>query len=163
MDLAEIGLPDYELWIDDETQQPEIWSNKRKKWLSLCLTKGYKHPIFCIDGKTKRVLLHQIVAKMCIPNPEGFKEIDHINNNRTDNRIENLRWVSPSTNNRNKLWIKGYSWNKRDRKWASSIHINGKRKHLGNFDTEAEARAAYVAAMNLFFPNVRDFGDEVEN
>ena len=169
MDLAEIGLPDYELWFDDETQQPEIWSNKicRGKvtgWIVLSLTKyGYKQPGFCINKKLKRFFLHRIVAKMCIPNPENLEQIDHINGDKLDNRIENLRWCSHSTNQRNKPSIKGYYWNKQMQKWQARIRIEDKKKHLGYFDTEAEARAAYVAATNLFFPGVRDFGNEVKN
>ena len=45
-----------------------------------------------------------IIAKQFIPNenPEQYTEIDHINHNRSDNHIENLRWVSKSQNCRNK-------------------------------------------------------------
>jgi hypothetical protein len=160
MDLAEIGLPDYELWIDDETQQPEIWSNKTRKWIALTLNNhGYKHPGFCINEKAKRVPLHRIVGLMCIPNPENFKEIDHINGDKLDNRIENLRWCSRSTNLRNRPSTKGCNWDKQMQKWKAQIYIDGKLKHLGYFNTEAEARAAYIAAHNLFFPGVRHFDE----
>ncbi len=52
---------------------------------------------------------HVIIAKQFIPNddPEHNTEIDHINHDKTDNRIENLRWVSSSKNNRNRSVYNG--------------------------------------------------------
>jgi hypothetical protein len=154
MDLAEIGLDGYEMWIDDETQQPEIWSNKTKKCLTMSLSgMGYKQPSFCIEGKTKHVLLHRIVGLMCIPNPDNLPELDHVNGNKLDNRIENLRWASRSTNMRNKPSTKGYYWHKQGQKWKAQIRIDGKSKHLGLYDTKADARQAYVKAIRKYFPN----------
>jgi hypothetical protein len=46
---------------------------------------------------------HRLIALQFIPNPDDLKEVDHINRIRTDNRIENLRWVSHSENNKNKV------------------------------------------------------------
>jgi hypothetical protein len=51
---------------------------------------------------------HRLVALQFIPNPNGLPEIDHINHNRADNRIENLRWVSLSENNSNKVSQHGH-------------------------------------------------------
>jgi hypothetical protein len=54
-------------------------------------------------GNTKYI--HRLVGQTFIPNPENLPQIDHINRNRTDNRVCNLRWVDSSTQNRNKSWI----------------------------------------------------------
>ena len=47
-------------------------------------------------------LHHQVIAQQFIPNPDKLKQVDHINHDTTDNRIDNLRWVSTSENNRNR-------------------------------------------------------------
>ena len=45
---------------------------------------------------------HRLIAQQFIPNPDNLPEVDHINHIRTDNRIENLRWISASDNSFNK-------------------------------------------------------------
>lgn len=72
--------------------------------------------------------------------------IDHINNNKSDDRIENLRLVSIAENRWNSLNIKGYTYVKDRKKYKATIMANGKRKLLGYFDTENEARLAYTIA-----------------
>ncbi len=82
--------------------------------------------------------------------PKG--QIDHINGNKGDNRICNLRDVSKQTNSENmrraradsKTGMQGVQvWH---HKWRARITINGKKRHLGLFKTADEAHAVYVAA-----------------
>jgi hypothetical protein len=70
--------------------------------------------------------------------PDG--EIDHINHNKLDNRIVNLRVVDIKENNKNKSIMKnntsghcGVVWHKKSSKWQSQIVINGKNIYLGLF------------------------------
>lgn len=78
--------------------------------------------------------------------------IDHINGNPSDNRFCNLRDVSQSINHQNlhrphRDNKTGFIGVTRDKKrWSASIHINGKRVFLGNFDTPELAHAAYIEA-----------------
>ncbi len=77
-------------------------------------------------------------------------QIDHINNTKNDNRIENLR---EATNTQNQTYknkregtsskFKGVSWNKKFQKWRVRITINGKQKYLGLFNNETEAGKSY--------------------
>lgn len=54
-----------------------------------------------INGKTYSA--HRIVAEVFIPNPKNLPQVDHINTNKRDNRVENLRWCTGSENMNNPL------------------------------------------------------------
>lgn len=79
--------------------------------------------------------------------------IDHINGNRADNRLSNLREATYSQNGQNRgkpanntSGVKGVSWSKSHKKWQAAIAFNGSQRHLGRFDTIEGARAAYARA-----------------
>lgn len=84
--------------------------------------------------------------------------IDHINGTRSDNRIANLREATAQQNTQNrraskfsKSKIKGAHWSSLEKKWRSSIKIDGKFHHLGWFRNCDDAAAAYRAAEIKFF------------
>lgn len=66
---------------------------------------GYIQATLCSNGKCHVFKVHQLVAQAFIPNPENKPCIDHINTDRTDNRVENLRWVTHKENLNNPLSI----------------------------------------------------------
>jgi hypothetical protein len=94
-------------------------------------------------------LLAHHFAWYCVYN-ECVEEIDHINGIRDDNRICNLRSVTKQQNQWNRLTAKGYSWNIKEQKWKSRITLNNKEIHLGYFNTEEEARNAYLQAKEIY-------------
>ena len=69
-------------------------------------TGGY----LCCHLNLKKYKKHRIIAEQFVPNPDNLPMIDHINRIKTDNRIENLRWVSGSDNQRNKSINKGHQY-----------------------------------------------------
>ena len=77
------------------------------------------------------------------------KEIDHINLDRADNRIENLRDVISSVNKWNSK-ARGTSYYQRHGYWTAQIAKFGKKTHLGCFKTEEDAHQAYLAAKPRF-------------
>jgi len=83
--------------------------------------------------------------------------IDHINGDKHDNRIENLRAATKAQNGINRPHKKqkrsgkyrGACYHEKARKWHAYINIEGKRKHLGTYETEIEAAHAYDAAAKI--------------
>jgi len=83
--------------------------------------------------------------------PDG--PLDHINGDRSDNRLANLRIVSVGENNRNKgltrknkSGVVGVSWHSRDKIWRATIGIDGKRTSLGDFKNIDDAKSARAKA-----------------
>ena len=76
--------------------------------------------------------------------------IDHKDGDRTNNRIDNLRNVTPLKNSYNRLDVKGFCYNKINKRFQSYIDFNGKRKNLGCFTNEEEARQAYLDAKKIY-------------
>lgn len=83
-------------------------------------------------------------------------QIDHINGDKTDNRIANLRDVTKSLNMHNiaaprrdsASGLRGVGWHRSSQKWRAQLSVNGRRVHLGNFSTKEEAYEAYISAKN---------------
>ena len=72
--------------------------------------RGYFRVALSKDGKVKRFLVHRLVAKAFIPNPDNKPYINHINEIKTDNRVENLEWCTIAENN---AWGKGSDMRKK--------------------------------------------------
>lgn len=89
-------------------------------------------------------------------NCEYPDEIDHINGNRSDNRIVNLRSCSRTQNNFNaeratgESGLKGAYLDKRNLQWYSKIQLGGQVKFLGNHGSAEEAHAAFMQAAELY-------------
>ena len=85
------------------------------------------------DGKMKRLSLHRLIAIAFIPNPENKPCIDHINTDRSDNRIENLRWVTQKENHNNPLSIVNHGNASRGRIVSEEQKKNQSEKMKGRY------------------------------
>jgi hypothetical protein len=87
-------------------------------------------------------------------------QIDHINGDKRDNRIKNLRDVSRSVNLQNQTRARrgstsgllGVSWHKHKEQWETKIMIDKRSQHIGYFHTPEAAHAAYLAAKLRLHP-----------
>ena len=139
----------------------EIWSWKPIKnpyWWKIKYTinnRGY-HTIQLQHNKIKKgYLLHRVIYKF--NNPEwdihdisSDNQIDHFDNDKSNNNIENLRIVTHSENQQNTIAIKGYYFNKNTKKYRAQIRANKKFHYIGSYDTPEEAREAYLIAKNKY-------------
>ena len=110
-----------------------------KKYLSRT---GTEQGYYCIEIKTKKFLTHRLIWIYHFGEMLNSLQIDHINGNKIDNNINNLRLVTQTENNRNASIRKdnisgnqGVSWSNRDKVWYARIGIN----YLGTFKNLEDA------------------------
>lgn len=104
-------------------------------------------------SKTGKMYIHRIVWTMHNGDiPEGM-QIDHLNGNRSDNRIENLRCVTATENRMNQgtrkrsfPGVNGVNYNNRDNLWHAMISDNGKKISLGHYKSFISACEARIVA-----------------
>ena len=62
-------------------------------------THGYLNINLCKDGKAKTLLIHRLVAQAFLPNPDNLPEVNHKDENKENNRVDNLEWCTSLYNN----------------------------------------------------------------
>ena len=83
------------------TPEGEVWSYKSKKFLTpKHSVKGYLFVNLCKNGKVKNYRIHRLVAEAYIPNPDNLPQVDHINEDKTNNCVNNLQWITNRDNSR---------------------------------------------------------------
>ena len=119
-----------------------------KGYLLVCLRSNKK-------SYTKRVHVLVIMAFVGhVFDKNNDTVIDHINNNRIDNRLENLQLTTSRHNNTKDIdknittskYI-GVHWSNDRHKWCAKIYVKGKYKYLGRFTDEEDAHNAYETAL----------------
>lgn len=109
--------------------------------------KGYHIVCLRVEEKKFSKRVHRLIATTFL-DLELEQEVDHINRNPADNRLKNLRVATRSQNNCNTpgrgRWLKGTRLV--GKRWQARIRINGENAHLGMFDIQHEAHAAYCKA-----------------
>lgn len=150
-----------------------IKSLDRKEWMSInnCFKirkgrilkqtsdkDGYLFVTLSKNSISNTAKIHQYVAIAFLGHkPDGFKiVVDHINHNKKDNRLKNLRLITsrenttfdhiPSTSKYVGVFLSG-------KKWRASIVYNGKHCNIGSFKEEEDAAKAYKEALELVKQN----------
>jgi len=89
------GYPDYLIYEDGR-----IWSKKSDKYLKPQLY-GNGYYYISLGKKKNRHSIHRLLAQHFIPNPDKKDFVDHIDRNKTNNSLDNLRWATRTENNNN--------------------------------------------------------------
>jgi|WetSurMetagenome_2_1015567.scaffolds.fasta_scaffold317624_2 hypothetical protein len=128
-------------------------SRVRKGQVAGCLHSNGYHQVHILR---KLYPLHRVIYlwhNNCVP-----KYIDHIDLDKTNNRIHNLRPATAQQNQantkinpRNTSGFKGVTWNINAGLWKSAVTVNGKCKHLGYFSSPEKAHEAYCSAAKATF------------
>ena len=121
------------------------------KILKACINRvGYYVVSLCCNGKDKKFYNHKLVADSFLNNPKNKRCVDHIDRNKLNNHISNLRFATDSENGMNARKKRsntsgyiGVCFNKRLRKYMAYYTLNRKRKHIGYYETPEEASFAY--------------------
>lgn len=149
-------LPSYntinEYFQYDESTGNLIWKIKRKR-ANVGQVAGHIDSYgYIVIGINKQVYKAHRIVWFIKMKEWPSSQLDHINNIKTDNRIENLRLATPRQNKQNTpihknntSGVKGVSWSSALKKWKASIRIENNRIHIGYFETVKEAEVELIA------------------
>ncbi len=131
-----------------------VRNRKGKILVPTVLKEGYYQLCLWKKGKQIHKLVSRLVAQAFIPNPKLLPTVDHINHDRGDNRVCNLRFATMSqqlANRRrfNNKPTKSYIWYQN--KWRAQIQIKSNNYYLGSYETEQEASNIYDFFCWLYF------------
>ena len=131
------------------------WDLKNPYWKLMKQTNtiyGYKSVKIGKSYLVHRVIYYLHNQDWNIDDSRRDNSIDHIDGNKQNNLIENLRVVTNSQNSWNTYHTKckGYYWHKPNKKFRAVITVNYKRINLGYFDLKEDAHNAYLDAKKIY-------------
>ena len=138
-------FPNYNIYLDGRIVNKKTGREKKSRLDNT----GYYWIELSHNGKPKSFTIHRLIAICFLPCSVDFKDItvDHINRDRTDNRLENLRWADRFVQQQNQgdyrnntSGIKNICFDKRRNEWIFQKRRNGIR-HFKKFKTKEEAIA----------------------
>lgn len=124
------------------TPEGEVYSYKSKKFLKPGTNhKGYLFVNLCKNGKVKCVRVHRLVAMAYLPNPDSLPQVNHKDENKTNNCLQNLEWcdnkynhnygtINERISNSKKIPILQYTLDGEFlREWSSATDVGKKVQH----------------------------------
>lgn len=146
------------------TSSGMVYSTSTSKYVELRINNhGYQYVVIYKGSVKYRLHIHRLVAEHFLENENNYPVVDHIDNNRINNNVSNLRWCTYSQNamntskrKQNKSGVVGVSVNRKGNKWYSKITVNGKIINLGTFTNIEDARLARIEAEKKYFGEFRN-------
>ena len=140
-------LFDYDPETGDFVRKVRTSNNTKVGDVAGCLVPdGYL--VFRVDSTT--YMAHRLAWLYRYGEDPGSLDIDHINRNRSDNRLENLRLATSQQNRQNSSAL-GITWDKVCRKWQARITVDGVLMYLGVFRHYWSAIHCYQQARLKYF------------
>lgn len=143
-----------------------VRNDKTKRILNQSIINGYKAVSMYKDGIKKNYKIHRLLATAFLLNPENKICVDHIDGDKLNNTLSNLRFATKSQNcmNRkkqinNKSGIVGVFFEKKANKWKSMIVYNNKKIYLGLFKNKEDAEKIRLKKSSELF---REFASKIE-
>ena len=137
------GYPNYLIYPNGD-----VWNKNSNKFMKPSIILGYLSLALTNNGKRQHIYIHRLIAKHYIKNPENKPFIDHIDRDRQNNNLSNLRWVTVRENSSNTCKNNEYiGVSKKGDRYQSMIKVDGKDKYLGIYATQDEASTSYKKAL----------------
>ena len=142
-----IGFTNYMI-----NENGEVYSKGRKNLMKIQQPRGYKSVKLRKDNKSYCKTIHRLLGLQYLPNPNNKPCIDHLNRNKSDNSLSNLRWATYNENAKNRTskinstsrftGVRKTTNNKKNPYRAETTHL-GKKYNIGYYKTEEEGYEAY--------------------
>lgn len=133
----------------------KVYSYKSKKFLKPGTNhKGYLYVVLSKDGKVKNYSLHRLVAEAYLPNPNNLTEVDHIDNDKMHNYLNNLQWITHKDNvrkSRNKPILQYDLDGNFIREWSSANDVG--KEVQGNIVNCLKGRYKMAYGYKWFYKN----------
>ena len=141
------AVPNYDGYF--ASRDGNVYSGRTGKLINIghsCDKDGYlKVMLIAKNGKHKHLRKHRVIALTFLGASDLM--VNHKNGIKTDNRVENLEYVTERENQSHWRLRKGFSigvcWAKKEQKWRAYFQKDNKWEHLGFYSTKEEAKAAY--------------------
>ena len=134
---------------------------------------NYRSVLLYRSGKQTRKKLHRLVASAFVANPDNKPEVDHIDNDKSNNHYTNLRFATRHENNFNtqkrasaSSRYKGVCRDSKHNKWLARIQVGGLRINIGSYDDEIEAAIcydAYAVELHKSFARTNTYDDKSDH
>lgn len=132
-----LGFEDYIV-----TSAGEVWSVKSKQYLKpMDNRRGYKYVTLWKDGVRHNQYIHRLVAQAFIPNPKGYPQVNHKDEDKSNNSVGNLEWCTNLYNhNYGTMRRRMVETRSRNKEWIRNVRRAGKnrRKPIAMIDVSTD-------------------------